>query len=103
MHTWKSIDKNESSIDEENVNGNYLDSIIIASVESCVECTLKVLISTGANNSLATKGRICEVYLDNYLDDEANWKELQSWLDNIYKTVVNDNENCISVRWFCSI
>ena len=51
MHTWKSIDKNESSIDEENVNGSYLDSIIIASVESCVECTLKVLISTGKASS----------------------------------------------------
>ena len=42
MHTWKSIDKNESSIDEEKVNGNYLDSKIIVSVECCVEYTLKV-------------------------------------------------------------
>lgn len=45
MHTWKNIDKIESSIDEENVNGNDLDFKIIVSVESCVGCTLKVLIS----------------------------------------------------------
>ena len=42
MHTWKNIDKNESSIDEENVNGHNLDSKILVSVENCVECTLKV-------------------------------------------------------------
>ena len=45
MHTWKNIDKNESSIDEENVNGHNLDSKILVSVENCVECTLKVTCS----------------------------------------------------------
>lgn len=43
MHTWKSIDKNESSIDEENVNRNNLDSKILVSVERCVECRLNVI------------------------------------------------------------
>ena len=51
MHTWESIDKNESSVDKENVNGNDLDSKIIETVESCAECTLKVLSCAGKASS----------------------------------------------------
>ena len=36
--------------------------------------------------------------------EEAKLKKLESWKDNnVYKTVENQNQKCISVGWVCSV
>ena len=52
-----------------------------------------------------TKNKIEEIYINNHLCyEEAKLKELESWKDNnVYETVENQNQKCISVRWVCSV
>ena len=39
-----------------------------------------------------------EIYENSHLCfEEAKLKELKSWADNVYKTVENENQKCISV------
>ena len=44
-------------------------------------------------------------FINNHLCfEEAKLKKLESWKDNnVYKTVENQNQKCISVCWVCSV
>ena len=51
------------------------------------------------------KNEIEEIYINNHLCyEEAKLKEPECWKDNnVYETVENHNQKCISVRWVCSV
>ena len=51
------------------------------------------------------KNEIEEIYINNCLFyEEAKLKELESFKDNnVYETVENQNQECISLRWVSSI